>query len=225
MIICHELELIFLKTKKTSGTSFEIALAGHCGPGCIITPISALDEATRTGLGYRAPQNYKAEGLGRFFFPSRKAFGKHMPADQVRAKLPTGIWRDYRSFTIVRNPYDRAISRYFWDVKRGRANGLGFEDFFARRPDRLLENMRIAPLSGPNALDVYLRYENLQEDLEVNDLGFLWQVYQGLSAKSGYRPATGATPSEMYSAHPKVAQVIAETCHSEIERFGYEPPV
>ncbi len=225
MIICHELELIFLKTKKVGGTSFEIAFSSQCGPDCVITPISPVDEATRQALGYRGPQNHLQTGLKGLFFPRRRVFTRHMAADRVRKRLPARVWNSYRKFTIVRNPFDRALSRYFWDVKRGRSEGLEFDEFFRRHPDRLTENMRIAPLDGPDKIDFYLRYEHLEEDLAANDLGFLWGTFQGLRAKSGHRPSKGGTPAEMYSAHPDIAQLIAEVCRAEINRFGYEAPV
>ena len=47
MIISHEHKFIFLKTRKTAGTSIELALSGLCGPDDIITPISPNDEPLR----------------------------------------------------------------------------------------------------------------------------------------------------------------------------------
>jgi hypothetical protein len=32
MIVSHRYRYIFIKTKKTTGTSIEIALSRHCGP-------------------------------------------------------------------------------------------------------------------------------------------------------------------------------------------------
>ena len=58
MIISHDYKFIFLKNRKTAGTSIEIALSKFCGPNDVITPISPEDEATRKELGYRGPQNY-----------------------------------------------------------------------------------------------------------------------------------------------------------------------
>ena len=57
MIVSHEHRFIFVKTHKTGGTSVEIALAEHCGPDDIITPIVEEDEAYRTELGFRGPQH------------------------------------------------------------------------------------------------------------------------------------------------------------------------
>ena len=47
MIISHEHKFIFLKTKKTAGTSIELALSQLCGPDDVIPPITDSDEALR----------------------------------------------------------------------------------------------------------------------------------------------------------------------------------
>lgn len=43
MIVCHEHKFIFIKTRKTAGTSAEIALSQHCGTRDIITPMAPED--------------------------------------------------------------------------------------------------------------------------------------------------------------------------------------
>ncbi len=39
MIISHEHRFIFVKTRKTAGTSVEVFLADHVEPGAIVTPV------------------------------------------------------------------------------------------------------------------------------------------------------------------------------------------
>ena len=58
MILSKAHNFIFLKTTKTAGTSFEIALSKYAGPEDVVTPISDEDELTRSRLGYRGPQNF-----------------------------------------------------------------------------------------------------------------------------------------------------------------------
>ena len=74
MIISHKYRFIFIKLRKTAGTSLEIALSGICGKDDIITPISAEDEEIRREPGFRSAQNYIAD----------EAFYNHMPAAEIR---------------------------------------------------------------------------------------------------------------------------------------------
>jgi len=59
LIINEKLKIIFVKTKKTAGTSFEIALSKFCGEEDIITPLTSKDEKLRRSLDFRCAQNYK----------------------------------------------------------------------------------------------------------------------------------------------------------------------
>ena len=60
MIVSHEHRFIFLKTKKTAGTSLELALSQLCGPDDVITPLAPTDEALRAGG--RGAQNWRLHG-------------------------------------------------------------------------------------------------------------------------------------------------------------------
>lgn len=57
MIISHKHKFIFIKTRKTAGTSIEISLSRFCCNNDIVTPISLNDEPLRGVLGLK-PQNY-----------------------------------------------------------------------------------------------------------------------------------------------------------------------
>ena len=222
MIISHTGALIFIKTRKVGGTSFEIALSRQCGPECVITPITPEDEALRRGLGYRTAQNYidtewGARGQGA---PGR--FRSHTPAAQVRAMIPEAVWRGYRKLAIYRNPFDVEISRYYW--RGGPGSGLSFGAFCARTIGKVPINSEIAPLAGPAAMDVFLRYERLEEDLSAHGLGDLWESFRRIRAKAHTRPARGASPETLYRAHPEALDLVAERWREEIAFFGYTPP-
>ena len=107
MIVSHEHRFIFLKTRKTAGTSVEIALSRICGPDDIITPITETDEQLRKAAGGRPPQHYTA--------PPLEIEGRaHMPASAVRRIVGTDVWESYFKFAIERNPWDAVVSLYYW---------------------------------------------------------------------------------------------------------------
>lgn len=222
MIICHEQRILFVKTKKTAGTSFEIALSKFCGESCIVTPITPADEAVRKQLGFRTAQNFnnyswKLDGL-----QTNAKFYNHMPAPEVKRLIPPRVWNEYKKVTIVRNPYDYAISRYFWEG--GERLGLSFLDYLRRFPAHLRENSTIAPLEGDARLDFYLRYEDLKNELVRASLDFMWQDFSRIRAKGDKRPKQGASLQEIYGRFPEAAGIVEENCGLEIAALGYAPP-
>ena len=127
MIISHKYRFIFLKTSKTAGTSVEIALSRFCGPDDVITPVSPEDEEKRRLAGGLPPQNYTGsplqhtpmqwwKKLSRGKPPMR--FYNHIPARKIRRRVGSEVWDQYYKFCIVRNPWDRVISQYYWRQKK-----------------------------------------------------------------------------------------------------------
>ena len=94
MIVSHRHKFIFLKTRKTAGTSIEIGLSKYCGAGDIISRILDHGEAIRQQLGYLGPQN-DAWPFNRYSPRDRLSLVKrrhkwryynHMPAAEVCAR-------------------------------------------------------------------------------------------------------------------------------------------
>jgi hypothetical protein len=159
MIVSHRHRFIFLKTRKTAGTSIEIALSKHCGPDDIITEVTPEDEQLRREWGGRGPQNHEATGdHGRAY--------NHMSADEVIRLVGQEAWNDYFTFTVERNPWDAAVSAYFWRLRD--QEPIPFSDFVrSRLIERYARNPGIYRLDGVVAVDKVCRYEHLAEDLEV----------------------------------------------------------
>ncbi|AUQ66671.1 hypothetical protein [Phaeobacter inhibens] len=222
MIICHPLKLIFIKTKKVGGTSFEIALSSYCDDGSIITPISPKDEESRRELGYPGPQNHQTQTWPDGH-EGTQAFFNHMTAGQIRAAVPQDIWESYTKITIWRDPYDAIISRYY--CERVDKRDIPFDQFVGHFRSVLSENRRIAPLTGPNSPDIFLRYEHLEEDVNALGIDGLWTRFSSLSAKGELRPKHGTDPATVFAQHPDTADLIEQEAADEIARFGYARPV
>ncbi|MDR5638173.1 MULTISPECIES: sulfotransferase family 2 domain-containing protein [unclassified Thermosynechococcus] len=121
MIINHTYRFIFLKTRKTAGTSIEIALSQFCGSQDVITPIRWQDERIRRQLGYPEPRNFRAplvdyrlsDWLALFYQGSKRKCNNHFTAAEVNNAINPDIWHNYFKFCFERNPFDKAISRYY----------------------------------------------------------------------------------------------------------------
>lgn len=215
VIVSHQHRFVFLKTRKTAGTSVEIALSKVCGPDDVITRISPDDEELRAAAGGRAAQNYEAPPL------PRKAFN-HMPAQMVRKVVGQQTWDDYFRFTIERNPWDTVVSLYFWKFRErpGARVAPPFSEFVDEDSvEQLAGNQRIYRIRGQVAVDRVLRYERLADELAE-----VWQ-HLGLPGEPDLPRAKGsARPARDYRefyddrSRDKVARLFA----SSIEDFGYE---
>jgi len=219
MIVCHERKLIFVKSKKVGGTSFEIALSKFCGPDCIITPITQQDEHLRFSLGYRGAQNYIDYNWTADKVQTRGKFYNHMPALEIANAIPKRVWIDYTKITIVRNPFDCAISRYFWEG--GEKLNLSFLEYLKNNAEHLRDNYRIIGLEKGAILDGYLKYEDMEASLSNFGLGDVYEIYKSIRAKGDRRPQRGATINELYTKYPAAIKIVSDCCGSEFEAFGY----
>lgn len=175
MIVSHEHKFIFLKTKKTAGTSIELALSALCGPDDIIAPITEGDEALRAvGSG---PRNWRMHGWWQSERPLFKrrwlkvaaqdyGFYNHMPAKDARALLnDEKVWRSYFKFAFDRNPWDRQVSFYHHRYRR-KAVPPPFADFIHSDQRARLNNFEIYSIDGDLAVDFVGRFETLEQDLK-----------------------------------------------------------
>jgi len=159
VIVSHEHRFVFMKTRKTAGTSVEIALSRVCGADDVITPVTDEDEALRRAAGGRGPQHFEDPP-----HLERKAFN-HMPVSMVRTMLGRTRFESYFSFAIERNPWDAVVSLFHW---RFRDTEPGpFPEFVASEAVETFatKNQRIYRLRGETAVDRVLRYEALADEL------------------------------------------------------------
>lgn len=211
MIASHAHRFIFLKTRKTAGTSVEISLSKVCGPDDIITEISPEDEELRRSVGGRAPQNFTSPPL------ARKAYN-HIGAKSVREIVGPDVWRDYYTFAIERNPWDAVVSLYFWKYK-DLPELPDFEKFVDEVwIEQLSNNRRMYRMRGQIVVDRVLRYERLAEEIQE-----VWD-HLGLPGEPTLPRAKGnARPAghyrELYTDASR--QRVADVFHDSIKTFGY----
>lgn len=241
MIICHRHRFIFIKTRKTASSSVEIGLSRVCGPGDVVTTLSEKsgDEALRKAEGGYGPADWEKtilqhRGLKewkRLLLRGERAqrFAPHTTVSQLRELVDPEIFSQYFKFTLERNPWDRAVSRYYWQKHRwersGRTGFPGIGDFLAQTAEEKphwLTNWDHYAEGDSIAVDRVLRYENLSEELEHlrRDLGVEGDIsLPKKRAKGGLRSAR-----EHYGAllGPQERALVERVCSREITAFGYE---
>lgn len=231
MIYLAKHRILFLKPRKVGGTSFEIALSRFAGPRDIITPISEEDEAVRTKLGFRGPQNHLLSGRdeknGDVRTKENLNFFNHMPAARVRAKIGAKTFQSAMKVSIVRNPFDRIVSTYFWNM-RDRDEKVEFIHWIRSRPDTMNENDKLYFIGDRDIVDFYIRYDCFEHDINMlenarPELSGLREQFMHINAKGGIRPKA-ATPQAMFAGHPDLISAVRFFNQRHFERFGFLDP-
>lgn len=234
MIISHKHKFIFLKTRKTAGTSFEIALGDICGPKDIVTRISMKDEIERR-KNYRGAQNYrlplkiysskdwkKLLTEGRF-----KRFENHDTAEKIVSIIGEKKWNEYFKFCFERNPWDKMVSQFYW--KKEEYQLASFEEFWDRglagevlEFSETIHTREQYSLNGEIAVDKIYKYEEMKTALA--DLTEKFKLEKPLEmpsykAKGGHR-SEKAHYRDLLSE--EMADEIGKLCAPEIKLLNYE---
>ncbi|MBP7240895.1 sulfotransferase family 2 domain-containing protein [Amaricoccus sp.] len=212
-IVSHRHRMIFLKTRKTAGSSVEIWLAPYLDPEADHAALTADLRDHRPDLASRL----KPRGLK-----------PHATAAEVRSLIGDGIWRSYFKFAIERNPWDRLISLWRWrQSHRNAAISLqAFLDAIADgSPDRLKaanadgwSNWPIYTIEDRIAVDRLVLYDRLEAGV-AEALAQVGIEYDGglPRAKAGIRSSGDTTDS--LSASQRA--LIADLARKEIGTFGF----
>lgn len=223
MLASHRYRFIYTKTNKTAGTSIESFFERYCLPEGEWTLQQNRDEAiTEAGIiGFR--------GSSR---PDDCVYHGHMPAAEIRERLGEDIWERYFKFCAVRNPYDKAVSQfYFQKYVRTENRPIRFGDLESEREDFEawakeaflgLDQNRYT-IDGEFCLDDVIRYERLESDvLRICErLSIPASIADLESFKGGIRP-TAARTEIMYTDQARL--MVSVKCAKDLELFGYVFP-
>ena len=226
-IICHQHKFIFIKTRKTAGTSIETALARYCSDDDVITALSDDDEATRAEAGVRSAQNLhvpiRRYGLGELrnlARGERTRFYNHTPASDVKRFVSRSNWRDYYVFCVERNPFDRAISQYHWKNRKNADSLPPMPEFFRNLSMLSMSNWSLYTSENKIVVDEVVKYESLDSDLKRvgEKLGIdidISNIHAKAWTRNDRRNYWEVLDQESRS-------IIEDRCAKEISHFGYE---
>lgn len=231
MIISHKYKFIFIKTRKTAGSSIQIYLSHHCGRDDIVTridrPEQPYDARNYRGLYNPVPEMMEKKSFGKALrtlgrFLTLTKYQSHIKAREVKERVPREIWDGYYKFTVDRNPWDKVLSHYHFVRQRyGKYDrDISFDEYLdvAELP---YNYTKYTDLEGNLMVDRVLRYEELNKELgEVfGELGVPFEGSLGATEKSHYRKDRRPY-QEVYT--PEQRAKVEKLFHREIELLGYE---
>ncbi len=224
MIVSYSKNFIFIKTKKTAGSTVEAVLATGCAKSDIVTHPSVkyigLDPTELGGkhrFDIEVDEDIESKRYGR----KRGDFYNHMSAEELSQKMESAFWAGALKLTVERHPYEKVVSQTYYRLnKRQRTNG-DFDkhlDRMVRKGDYVgFERWSIA---GKSIIDEFIRQETLQADMaRIGErLGITMPAeLPRLKSRSRIdrRPAREILNDEQ-------KQIVFERCRQEFEILGYE---
>lgn len=163
MLVGHRHKFIFLKPKKTAGTSVEMWLEPLCTPPGHRPTEVTLPIITKYGIVGARSENAAAQGHD---------YWNHMSATDLRQRIGAEIFDSYRKIATVRNPFDVMVSAFHhFELPKAAAEGMSRDEVIARfrewikaRPPGFISSISMLLVDGAFCVDTTVRYENLVAD-------------------------------------------------------------
>lgn len=239
MIISEKYKFIFLKPYKVAGSSIEFALSSILSNIDVATYLSKDEEKARQKLFGLCEQNNRKKlsdliqnfskqnkrDLQKFKWP--KKFHPHCSADDVKSYLGDAKFNDYKKISIVRNPWDYLLSFYHWNP--GKERRAPFEQWVFDNRHLIGQNNYQYKINGNCVVDIFLKFENLSEDLSKlplnsDELSKIKNCFSTTFLKSGYRQKGREIEIDYLKSAKFIDKAIESFCDIELNMFGYQRP-
>lgn len=251
-------KFLFLHARKVAGSSVKVQLARHQADDDVM--IGGWLDAVSQGVGYNKQATFAAKSQkvtyiktsirnflrGKGFGPTPDEMSRltkhyyqakygldgaaHASAASIQKALGDG-WNSAYKFAFVRNPWDHAVSDYYW--RNGPQKGASFKEFLhllhdpaAPDPNNvrppIITNWSVYTINDQVVADFIGRFEQLESDLaHVSE-----KIGIDLAARLPHSKSRSTGKSKSLAAHydDQSIALVRDIYQKEIEAFEYEVP-
>jgi len=240
MIISYSQNFIFIKTRKTAGTSMEVALATTARDKDVATPFGTREELARWRTSPHAlARNFSTDNeLERAYTEALKKEDKrgmnlamdamkhgkkfvlhrHGGAKGARQAVGEKFWNAAFKFTVERHPYEKVVSFAWYRMQwyQGDFNEA-MNDVFQRENYR---NFDLYSIDGKPVVDFLIRYEHLRDDIRTVEERLGISILEHMPRANSTQRKDRRPAREILTEVQK--EQIYSTCRKEFELVGYE---
>ncbi len=213
MIISRGRRFIFVHIPKTGGTAFSLALESRAMKDDILigdTPKARARKGRLRGV----------TSAGRLW--------KHSTLADIAGLVSDDELASFFTVTLVRNPWDRAVSYYNWLRAQsfahpavGLAKAQGFSAFLNHPQTRTALSLwpydaYMRDRTGTERASLYLRLERMEQDIAP------FEAHVGFRLPPMARANASVRAADWRAAYSEADAVLIDTlCAADIARFGY----
>ena len=231
LLVSHTHKFIYLKTRKTAGTSVEAYFDQFCLPPNELSGQHDL-VGRQSKYGICSGRNDLARELP-IIDPDVQAYDvyNHMTAKELKDELGSDIWNNYYKFCVVRNPWDRAVSMFWFKdsllrYKLEQDPDLSFEkiaeqfNVYADAKEHWMQpDTQHWSIDGQLVVDDVIHYETLEEDCARISSMFDHTFTELPRFKTNSRKLK--LHYREYYTNPEVLEKLTELFMPYSKQFGY----
>ena len=222
VLVSHPHRFLYLKTFKTAGTSVEMALEPLCAPAGHVVAHACPAHVSPTGIiGARM----------KFAASDTTGWWAHLDAARLRARVGETVWAAYERIAVLRNPFDKAVSWFYWSRRKADTEGRTMVEAFraflkAQNAQGFFGSARdfdlhCTHIDGQNIITRWFKMETLRADLDsfAQSLG-LGQTPLSLEPTKRGRRGSDVLPVDAYF-DPETTDIIRRNQAWMFELGGY----
>ena len=205
VLVSHKYKFIYIKNRKVAGSSVESFFGRFC-----LSPDKTYSYADKI---FSNIDDYGIIGGRGMNDDTNSLFESHASAIEIRNKIGINKFNKYLKFCVIRNPYDKMVSFFFY-----KNLPISFKEFVKKFH---CNNLNLHSINNHSICDYYIRYENLEQDIidlckkiGINDFNIndLPKHKSNKEKRKHY--------SEYYDEETK--KIVYEKHKQEFIKFGYK---